>query len=75
MIAVSVGGPHGHPLYDPVSHRVYATSAADVDLVLVAGRILVRDGRLRIGRPATALAQARAMAEGIRSGGEGDVAP
>jgi 5-methylthioadenosine/S-adenosylhomocysteine deaminase len=50
LIAVRTDVPHACPLYDPVSHLVYAASASDVDLVLVAGQVRVQRGTL-VGVP------------------------
>jgi 5-methylthioadenosine/S-adenosylhomocysteine deaminase len=38
--------PHLHPCHNVVSHLVYAATAADVDTVLVDGRVLLRHGHL-----------------------------
>ena len=56
LIAVSLDAPALQPIFDPVSHFVYAASRADVTHVWVAGRPLIND---RV--PNEALA--RAMAE------------
>lgn len=45
-VLVLSGGPLGLSAGDPCAHVVLQASAADVDAVLVAGRPLVRDGRL-----------------------------
>lgn len=46
MILVDLGSPHLTPLYDVVSHLVYAARGADVRTVIVEGRILVEDRQL-----------------------------
>jgi len=46
LIVMDVSKPHLFPLYNPISHIVYSASGADVRDVMVAGRFLVRDGRL-----------------------------
>ena len=56
LIAVSLEAPALQPIFDPVSHFVYAASRADVAHVWVAGRLIVND------RAANA-ALSRAMAE------------
>ncbi len=43
---VSFNKPHLHPLYEEVSHLVYAAKAADVDTVLVNGKLLLENGEL-----------------------------
>ncbi len=44
MIAVSLDAPGMRPIFDPVSHFVYAASRADVSHVWVAGQPRVLDG-------------------------------
>ena len=52
------------PLYDPVSHLVYAAHGEDVRTVMVNGRVLMRDRKmLTLDEPAV-LAEARKFAEG-----------
>lgn len=46
IIIVNTLKPHLTPMYDPVSHLVYAARGSDVDIVMVNGRILVKDGAL-----------------------------
>jgi len=46
IILVDRARPHMTPMYDPYSGLVYSAKAADVDLVMVDGRVLVRDGKL-----------------------------
>ncbi len=46
MVAVSLSSPGMTPLFDPVSHFVYAASRADVSDVWVAGAQRVKDGAL-----------------------------
>jgi 5-methylthioadenosine/S-adenosylhomocysteine deaminase len=45
LIAVSLDRPGMQPLFDPVSHFVYAASRADVTHAWVAGRARVVDGK------------------------------
>ena len=48
MIAVRYKGrPHLSPIYDPISHLVYAVRSLDVKHVLVNGKIIVEDGKLK----------------------------
>ena len=50
VIALDLSGPHGQPdEADLVSRIVYAARAADVRHVMVDGRVVVWDGRLRTG--------------------------
>jgi 5-methylthioadenosine/S-adenosylhomocysteine deaminase len=46
LIQVSLASPRLAPLYDVVSHLVYAVTAADVVSSVVDGRVLMRDGRV-----------------------------
>ncbi|OGA69785.1 MAG: N-ethylammeline chlorohydrolase [Betaproteobacteria bacterium RIFCSPLOWO2_12_FULL_68_20] len=47
LVAVSLRGPELVPCYDPVSHLVYAAGRENVTHVWVAGRMLVREGKLQ----------------------------
>ena len=44
VVAVDLGDPLTQPVYDPVSHLVYAASRHDVSDVWIAGRPLLRNG-------------------------------
>jgi len=46
LIIIDTDKPHLTPLYNPVSHIVYAAQGSDVRDVLVAGKILVRNRKL-----------------------------
>ena len=46
FIAVSLGGAHQVPIYDPVSALVFTSSGRDVILTVVAGREVYRNGRV-----------------------------
>jgi 5-methylthioadenosine/S-adenosylhomocysteine deaminase len=46
LIQVSLASPRLAPLYDVVSHLVYAVSAEDVVTTVVDGRVLMRDARV-----------------------------
>jgi 5-methylthioadenosine/S-adenosylhomocysteine deaminase len=55
------------PLYDPVSHLVYAARGDDVQSVMVNGRLLMRDREvLTLDAPAV-LAEARKIAGAVRA--------
>jgi 5-methylthioadenosine/S-adenosylhomocysteine deaminase len=56
LIAVSINSPGMQPLFDPVSHFVYAASRADVTHVWVGGQARVADGQLT-GHGARAMAE------------------
>jgi 5-methylthioadenosine/S-adenosylhomocysteine deaminase len=46
LIIVDTRKPHMTPLYDPVSHLVYAASGSDVRDVIVDGQLVVNDRML-----------------------------
>ena len=46
IVIVDTNKPHLVPIYHPESHIVYAAKGSDVSDVMVAGNILVRDGKL-----------------------------
>ncbi len=46
LIVIDTEKPHLVPLYNPVSHLVYAARGSDVRYVIVAGRILLREQHL-----------------------------
>jgi len=43
LIIIDTHKPHLTPLYDPVSHLVYAASGSDVRDVIIDGRLTVKD--------------------------------
>jgi len=47
LIGLRHDRPHLTPLHDPPAHLVYAAAAADVNLVMVDGKILLEDGELK----------------------------
>lgn len=62
VITVSIDSARQTPLYDPMSHLVYATHGTDVRTTIVHGQVLMRQGRvLTLDRDAV-LREARAMA-------------
>ncbi|MEN8246244.1 MAG: amidohydrolase [Thermodesulfobacteriota bacterium] len=46
VIVLDAQKPHLVPMYNPISHAVYAVRGSDVRDVMVAGRLLVREGQL-----------------------------
>jgi 5-methylthioadenosine/S-adenosylhomocysteine deaminase len=46
IVIIDTNQPHLVPMYHPESHIVYAAKGSDVSDVMVAGKILVRDGKL-----------------------------
>lgn len=49
LIALDLSGPHAQPEADLVSRIVYSARGADVRHVIVDGRVVVKDGRLKTG--------------------------
>ncbi len=67
LVIVSTANARLTPLYDPVSHLVYAVHGDDVRTVLVNGRVLMRDRKmLTLDEPAV-LAEARKFAGAVRA--------
>ncbi len=46
IVVVSTDAPRLHPMFDPVSHLVYAAKGADVRHVVVEGRVVMRDRKV-----------------------------
>ncbi len=65
LIVLDLDQPHLTPLYDPYSHLVYAATGADVQTVLVNGRVVVQDRRLLSFDLEETLARARELAGGL----------
>jgi 5-methylthioadenosine/S-adenosylhomocysteine deaminase len=67
LVVVSTGSARLTPIYDPVSHLVYAAHGEDVRTVMVNGRVLMRDRRmLTLDEPAV-LTEARKFAQSVRT--------
>ena len=67
LAVVSTSGARLTPIYDPVSHLVYAAHGEDVQTVIVNGRVLMRDRKmLTLDEPAV-LAEARKFAMSVRA--------
>ncbi|HET9468520.1 MAG TPA: amidohydrolase family protein, partial [Vicinamibacterales bacterium] len=67
LVVVSTASARLTPLYEPVSHLVYAARGDDVRTVMVNGRVLMRDRKmLTIDEPAV-LADARTFADAVRA--------
>jgi 5-methylthioadenosine/S-adenosylhomocysteine deaminase len=65
LIVIDLDQPHLTPLYDPYSLLVYAATGADVQTVLVNGRVVVQDRRLLSFDLAETMARARELARGL----------
>ncbi|MFZ5798878.1 MAG: amidohydrolase family protein [Thermodesulfobacteriota bacterium] len=64
LIVLDMNQPHLTPVYNPVSHLVYAARGADVIHSVIDGRVIMRQRRL------TTLDEAAILAEMNRIGGE-----
>ena len=67
LISVGLTGARQTPLFDPMSHLVYVARGSDVRTVIVAGRVLMREGRVQTLNRETVLREATAMAEKVRA--------
>jgi cytosine/adenosine deaminase-related metal-dependent hydrolase len=65
VVLINPDTAHLNPLADPVSNVVYAATGADVDTVLVDGRLLLRHGDLTTVDAEAIVAEARAVAVGL----------
>jgi 5-methylthioadenosine/S-adenosylhomocysteine deaminase len=68
LIIIDLNQPHLTPLYDPYSHLVYAAGGADVQTVMVHGRILVQDRQLLAFDLEETLDRARELARRVKGG-------
>src|SRR5262245_9845828 len=67
LIAVSMSAARQTPIYDPVSHLVYATRGDDVRTTIVDGKVLMMDRRLRTLDRAAAIAEANRLAAKVKA--------
>ncbi|MDR3568690.1 MAG: amidohydrolase family protein [Syntrophobacteraceae bacterium] len=65
LVALDLLQPHLTPLYDPVSHIVYAARGGDVRFVWVDGRMVVENRKLPTVDEAEILLEAKRMGEKI----------
>ncbi|HEX6322784.1 MAG TPA: amidohydrolase family protein [Vicinamibacterales bacterium] len=67
IIVVDMSAAHQTPMYDPVSHLVYATRGSDVRDVFVNGKALMRDRQVTTLDRAAVLREARAIQQKVRA--------
>jgi 5-methylthioadenosine/S-adenosylhomocysteine deaminase len=67
VVVIDLDQPHLTPMYDPYSHLAYAATGADVQTVVVEGRILVEDRRLLAFDLSETLAKARELGRKVRT--------
>ncbi len=66
VIVVGMDRARQTPMYDPISHLVYATHGDDVETTIVNGRVLMKAGKVLTLDEARVLADARAAADQVR---------
>jgi len=67
VVVVSMSSARQTPLYDPISHLVYATHGDDVRTVVVNGKVLMRDRHLTTLNEAAVIAEAQELAVSVRA--------
>jgi 5-methylthioadenosine/S-adenosylhomocysteine deaminase len=67
IVAINLKKPHLTPMYDVYSHIVYAAMASDVETVMVNGKLVVNDGKLRSADEDEILMKAIEWQEKIKS--------
>jgi 5-methylthioadenosine/S-adenosylhomocysteine deaminase len=67
LAVVSMASARQTPLYDPVSHIVYASRGDDVRTVIVNGKVLMRDRKMLTLDETAILAEARKIANAVRA--------
>jgi 5-methylthioadenosine/S-adenosylhomocysteine deaminase len=66
LIVVSMRQARQTPIYDPISHLVYATRGDDVTTTIVNGKILMKDRQVRTLDKAAVIADANRLAAKVR---------
>ncbi|UTW56853.1 amidohydrolase [Kordiimonas sp. SCSIO 12610] len=67
MIQLTVDRPHLTPLYNVISHLVYAANAADVVTNIIEGKVLMEDGKVTILDEASVIEAANKKASEIKA--------
>ncbi|BAZ11976.1 amidohydrolase [Calothrix sp. NIES-4071] len=67
VIQLQLTEPHLTPLYNVISHLVYAADASDVDTVIVDGQILMRERKMLTLDPDQIRIEANSIAENIKA--------
>lgn len=68
IVAIDFNQPHLTPVYDPVSHLVYAVKGSDVRHVWVGGRQVLADGRVLGIDPHAVMDRVRTVSDQVRKG-------
>ena len=69
LVIMDLDKPHLTPIYNIYSHLVYSARPSDVRHVMVAGRMVVKDGRLTAANEGGILEKAREWGERIQAEG------
>ncbi len=67
MIQLTIDRPHLTPLYNVISHLVYAANATDVVTTIVEGSVLMENGEVTVLDEAAVIAAANKKAEEIKA--------
>ena len=67
LVIVSMDSARQTPMYDPISHLVYASRGDDVRSVMVNGRFVLRDRKALTLNEQVVIAEARRMADQVRA--------
>jgi 5-methylthioadenosine/S-adenosylhomocysteine deaminase len=67
LIVVGMASARQTPMYDPISHLVYASRGDDVKTTIVNGQVLMRDRKMMTLDEAAILAEARQWAARVRA--------
>ena len=66
IVVVGLDAARLHPLYDPISHLVYAAKGADVRHVVIEGRVVMRDRKVLTLDESAVLAEADRIRDQVR---------
>jgi 5-methylthioadenosine/S-adenosylhomocysteine deaminase len=66
LITVSMSAARQTPIYDAISHLVYATRGDDVRTTIVNGKVLMKDRQVRTLSRASVIAEANKLASRVR---------
>jgi 5-methylthioadenosine/S-adenosylhomocysteine deaminase len=67
VIVVNMSAARQTPMYDPVSHLVYATSGSDVQATIVNGKVLMRARKVLTLDEDAVLREARMLSERVKA--------
>jgi len=66
LITVSMATARQTPIYDPISHLVYATRGDDVRTTIVNGKVLMKDRQVRTLNGVSVIDDANKLAQRVR---------